>query len=377
MEVKTKTRQSNFELMRIVSMFMIVVWHFIYNTGFMETTTGSLHFLLVFIWFIFIVHVNSFIILTGYFQCDKKIKVRKLIELNNSAWFYKVLFLIIFLVFGIVELNNVEIMKLASPITLFNQYWFLSIYILLYMLSPFLNNLVNVLTKQQYHKMLIILFIVTSILPTISGQLVYDNELGHSIISFVLLYFIGAYLKKYPLKENYYFKKLTTSSIRVMFLFLFFFLAFVNGLLYLFAEQMIVQDNSIVKEIGNIIILMRTGFDNPIVIIQSVCFFIYFSNLNIKSKVVNFISGCSFGVYLIHDNPLVRTVLYKPLIMSNFTPIVIIIIFIASIVVFLICIMIEFIRKSIFKLFRNSKIALRLRNKYQNYFKTLNLNIPW
>lgn len=377
MEEKRKIRQSNFELMRIVSMFMIVVWHFIYNTGFMESTTGSLHFLLVFIWFIFIVHVNSFIILTGYFQCDKKIKVRKLIELNNSAWFYKVLFLIIFLALGIAELNNVDVMRLISPITLFNQYWFLAIYILLYMLSPFLNKLVNFLTKQQYHKMLMVLFIITSILPTVSGQLVYDNELGHSIISFVLLYFIGAYLKKYPLKENYYFKKLTVSLIRIIFLFLFFFLALVNGLLYLFAEQMIVQDNSIIKELGNIIILMRTGFDNPIIIMQSICFFIYFSCLNIKSKVINFISSRSFGVYLIHDNPLVRTILYKPLIMSNFTPIVILIVFIASIVVFLICIMIEFIRKSIFKLFRNSKLALKLRNKYQDYFKSLNLNIPW
>ncbi len=163
MEEKRKIRQSNFELMRIVSMFMIVVWHFIYNTGFMESTTGSLHFLLVFIWFIFIVHVNSFIILTGYFQCDKKIKVRKLIELNNSAWFYKVLFLIIFIIFGLVEFNNVELVKLISPITLFNQYWFLAIYILLYMLSPFLNKLVNVLTKQQYHKLLIILLVIYDI----------------------------------------------------------------------------------------------------------------------------------------------------------------------------------------------------------------------
>ena len=55
--------------------FIIVVWHFIYNTGVMEMTTGSLHLFLVFIWFIFIDHVNSYVIIMSYFQSDKKLRL--------------------------------------------------------------------------------------------------------------------------------------------------------------------------------------------------------------------------------------------------------------------------------------------------------------
>lgn len=377
MEKDSKIRQSNFELMRLISMFMIIVWHYIYNTGLIETTSGPLHYLLVFIWFLFIVHVNSFIILTGYFQCDKKIKVRKLIELNNSAWFYKILFLIIFLTFAFINLNIVDIVKLLSPITLFSQYWFLVIYIILYMITPFLNRLISNINKQQYHKLLIVLFIISSFLPTITGQEIFDNYLGHSLLSFVLLYFIGAYLKKYPIKENYHFKNMTISSIRIFSLGGFVFLALVNGLIFLFAEQLVLQDNLLVKEIGNTILLMRTGFDNPIIILQSICFFLYFSCLVFRSKLINKISQCSFGVYLIHDNPIVRMFLYKPLLATYFTPIIIPKIFISSIIVFLGCIVIELFRRYIFKLIRNSKFASKIRKMYQTYFKSLGLNIPW
>ncbi len=56
--------------------------------------------------------------------------------MNNSGWFYKVLFLIIFLLIGI-KIETLEIVQLILPITLFNQYWYLAIYLLLCCCSPF------------------------------------------------------------------------------------------------------------------------------------------------------------------------------------------------------------------------------------------------
>ena len=72
MEVKTKTRQSNFELMKIVSMLFILIWHFTYNTNLITDTDGFLHFVLLVIWFVAVIHVNSFIISLGYFQNNKR-----------------------------------------------------------------------------------------------------------------------------------------------------------------------------------------------------------------------------------------------------------------------------------------------------------------
>ena len=50
---------------------------------------------------------------------------------------------------------------------------------------------------------------------------------------------------------------------------------------------------------------------------------------------------------------------------------------IATIVIFIICTLIEILREKIFRLIYNSKIAKKNRVFYQNYFKKLGLNIEW
>ena len=47
--VKKNERFSNFELMRIISMFMIVVWHVIMHSDLIGRASGTLNFVLEFI----------------------------------------------------------------------------------------------------------------------------------------------------------------------------------------------------------------------------------------------------------------------------------------------------------------------------------------
>ena len=50
---KEKTeRNSNFELMRITSMFMIVIWHFIFHSNILAKTSGTLNLIIYFIYII-------------------------------------------------------------------------------------------------------------------------------------------------------------------------------------------------------------------------------------------------------------------------------------------------------------------------------------
>ena len=48
--VKKDERLSNFELMRIISMFMIVVWHVIMHSDLIGRSSGTLNFVLEFIY---------------------------------------------------------------------------------------------------------------------------------------------------------------------------------------------------------------------------------------------------------------------------------------------------------------------------------------
>ena len=72
-----KERQSNYELMRIVSMFLIVIYHILIHGNVFDNTEGGLHFIFAFLICITLVHVNSFILVTGYFNYNKDFKWNK------------------------------------------------------------------------------------------------------------------------------------------------------------------------------------------------------------------------------------------------------------------------------------------------------------
>ena len=85
----------NFELMRIISMLMIVLWHIIIHGGF-DNVVDNYGRLFDIILAIIIVHVNSFVILMGFFQYKKKFKFNKILNLLGVSWFYRIFFVLIF-----------------------------------------------------------------------------------------------------------------------------------------------------------------------------------------------------------------------------------------------------------------------------------------
>ena len=127
-----KSRQSNFELMRIISMVFIVMWHFLYHGGLFNNSVGVTNYLSVILYALLIIHVNSFVLLTGYFNHDKSFKLSKIVKLNNSMWFYKVLILVLFtppinganswFVFGNVSVQPSEFTKLVLIIFVLLNY---------------------------------------------------------------------------------------------------------------------------------------------------------------------------------------------------------------------------------------------------------------
>ena len=87
-------RLSNFELMRIVSMFLIVIWHVImHGKMFANTSSDVIKFILNLIQYIIIIHVNSFVLLSGYFQSKSKFRIGKFLDLIMEVLFYLTLIL--------------------------------------------------------------------------------------------------------------------------------------------------------------------------------------------------------------------------------------------------------------------------------------------
>ena len=112
-EIKT-TKESNFELLRIVSMFSIVLWHVIIHGKVLENSSNTLYYLLQIILFILITHVNSFLMITGYFQYNKKFSIKKILKIVLQLWFYNFIIYSIFHFFNIIKLDMITFCFKAS-----------------------------------------------------------------------------------------------------------------------------------------------------------------------------------------------------------------------------------------------------------------------
>ena len=147
--MKQKERNSNFELMRIVSMIMIILWHMYIYGGIRDrgvVQNPSLQVIFDFLYCVYMVHVNSFVLLTGYFQYDKKIKAKKIASIIDMSLFYKIISMIIFVSLGLITLTKVDIIQNLFPfeLNLNDSHWFIRYYIYLYLLIPFINILIKI-----------------------------------------------------------------------------------------------------------------------------------------------------------------------------------------------------------------------------------------
>lgn len=375
--MKTKDiRQSNFELMRIISMLMIIIGHILMHGKIIANATGTLRILIIFIQALIYIHVNSFVLVTGYFRCETRFKFSKVIQLNNSMWFYKALIPIILIFLGIISLDTISFLKLVSPFS-HGDYWFITTYIYLYLISPILNIVINNINKTNYKRLLALLFIIFSIFPYISNQEIYNTRGGYNLLQFIILYFIGAYFKKYKIQECHYFKKFTPEAKKTILILTYLSLGLVSGFITLATSN--ISGGPMINYLSGTLNNAIYSYNNPFIIIQSICYFLFFSLLSIKNRVINTLSSTTLGVYLIHDNNFIREYLYKILGFQNisYSSTILVKVFLCSLLIFILCSIIELLRKLIFNFLYNRKFSQKLRSLYRNYLESFGLKINW
>lgn len=297
-----KERQSNFELLRIISMFFIVLYHTIWHGEILKYTTGFHNILMDILVLICLVHVNSFIMTSGYFQCEKDITWKKVLKLNNLNWFYRLVIFGIFLIFAIAPMTARDWYHSIIPLD-FEYYWFIQVFLLLSIVSPLLNIVIRNIDQKKHQMILLIGFLITTVLPLISNQMAFFNN-GYTLYQFIYLYFVGAYFKKYPLKIK------NKNKTRIYCALIFIVAVACNfGITYLANRYQ--GQNMILQELTTSFSSIKYLYNNPFVIVQTVSFFIFFLTLNFKNKWINQISATTFGIYLLHDHPFVRNTIYQ------------------------------------------------------------------
>ena len=376
-------RESNFELMRIISMLMIITGHTLSWGGITKISAPNILNSINLVYAIILVEVNSFILLTGYFQSTSKFKIKKFVKLLLIMYFYKVLITVLGFFLGWFNLSKSEFLWQISPFD-FSNYWFVKLYLVLYCLNPFINKMINKFSRKTFKKMLIITFIFCSVLVTLTNQQIFVNSSGYSLVQFIFIYMVGAYLRKYVIncdskKELY---KNKTLLIACLFICIsIFILSFITNYSLFNFGRYLMNKGGILYLIGNRIKSVFMNYDNPLVIIGSIGYFIFFALIKVKSKLINILSGAILEVYIIHETVIFRSTLYSWFGLNKLSYVFSYRIFLKVLIIvfciFLGATLIEYMRRVIFKIIKYIIIKLNLfkkiRLKISNLFTKIDL----
>ena len=357
-------RKYGLDILRILSMFGIIGLHLFNNGGILQgmNSNSITYYIVLLIYILCYVSVNVFAMLSGFLYIKKQnIQTNKIIYLISVTLFYCLTITGIFYAFNLFNIRESGLLNFIISIfpPLAGRYWYITSYILLFFMIPYINHFVLNISKEKLEKMIIILFILLSILPTIfclRDFFAINN--GYSPFWLMYCYIIGAYVKLYSVQwKNHCWLVLLISNLLSWFL------------------------NSLVKFITSCIfgkILLNDIFINyisPLNVISSICLLIIFSSmtLNVKKyrKVIEFFSATSFSVYIIHSHVLVFDYVLKNSFINivDYNVIIVVLIIILSIfMIYILCSLIDFVRMKIFDLLNVNKL---IENNYMKIMKLL------
>ncbi|MBN2918307.1 MAG: acyltransferase family protein [Lactobacillus sp.] len=141
---KSKRRNQNIEIMRSILMMFIVMHHLTINgyglqSGLVGKSTISISnsyaTFLAMLNSIFVIGVNVFFLISGYFGIHFKLK--RLLKLIAEVYFYSIVLNVLALLFGFSIISLGYIQKIIFPSL---DYWFIYAYVLLYILSLLINT---------------------------------------------------------------------------------------------------------------------------------------------------------------------------------------------------------------------------------------------
>lgn len=342
-------RESQFEIMRTVAMFFIVVYHclthgvgsdYVFHVDQPASLSNFLYsdFLLV----LSSISVNLYVIISGYFLSDLNFKPSRIIRTWVQVCFYSFVITLIMMSIGFTPFSPVAIAKSLFPLST-DAYWFVTQFIGLLILSPFLTMLVKEMSYQQYISLLIGgAILCLAIIPDFPLGKRFHVAHGNSVWSFAYLYMIAGFIK-------HHLKAIPKTKL----------------LLAILLTILLTMGCEFYHGYHHGSVSLYWFNYNGLPFILSVLVFLLFRQLHIADSsnwiILVKLAPYSFGVYLIHDHLLVRGWLWNSLSMTSICNQWIYPFAVLGIctLIFLVCTFIDAIRKKLFTLTGIDKLIAR------------------
>ena len=335
-------RSSNFELMRIFAMLLIITYHYALFSNF-RFSVSDMSVNRLFYQSMLLdgkTGVNLFVMLSGYFMVRSEgVRTSKVLQLWGQAFFWIIGIWLVFHKringFGgmIQDTFRGKLFFLSSGVQ-----WFISTYLVMYLLSPYLNRMLLALSRTSFRRMLVLTGIFWCLIPTLSWipGMVETEFQGSDLAFFIYLYCVGAYLRVYHEEPG--------RSPRFWFL-------SAAGIFAICMVVIVAVDLWSMKSMSKLKLLdyLFNYQNHVLILLMSLFLFLGFKELKIRNnRVINLISSLTFGIYLIHDNWQIRRYLWNNIIKGNsyqysnwFIPVSVGVV----LAVFCVCGLLELIRK--------------------------------
>lgn len=297
---RVKERSSSIELLRIISIFIIIVNHYALYSGFNISDKMELSSIIP-QW----LHiggklgVNIFIFISGYFLCEsKRFKLTRLVKIVLEVFFYSIFIIL----FGKIvnNTNTISIIKIIFAIP--SSYWrFITLYFMLYILSPYINLFLNSVDLKGLLTLIFTLTLTWVVVPTFCY---FGFDIDYSIAWFIYVYILAAFVKRIE-------KHIPNNPKKYI-------------LIGLASIVLIALSEVLIRYIGvNYLNKLINGvehfrnYNSLFVIISTVFLFIGFKQIEMKNnKIINKIASTSLAVFILHDNRFYSDYIWKNILKS-------------------------------------------------------------
>lgn len=283
-------RKSNIELLRTLCMAIIVLNHYISRGGIVESFT-------VFNFNNNIAHLfrstgypalAAFVLISGYFMAgDGKFKTKRIFSLLVQVAAFTIICLVISAYVLQIRINADMVIRSFVPFLYgYEAYWFVGPYLGMCLLAPFMDLLMDRCNMRQHQLFILLSAILVFVIPTNKSFSMANERNG--ILTFLVIYSIAGYIKKYQL-EN----KISKSKL----------LLIISGFMALSYSTYPIG-HFLGIELYNLTVL---DMNNIFTLVIGVSVFLLFLKISINTnRFINYVAGTTFGIYLFHDNFLFR-----------------------------------------------------------------------
>lgn len=178
--------------------------------------------------------------------------------------------------------------------------WLISMYVLFYLFTPFVNKMLLALDKKEYRNLLILSIIVFSLLPTLAQYSPFSN-----LSIFFFGYIIGGYIRLYTQKID---KKKTFKLL----------IFAVVGYIGISVLAWVITQSINMPQFMYTIPLSIAKNSSIITLALAVLLFLFFREIHIKpNKLINTVAGSVLGIYLFHENVFLINFIWKDFLYFN------------------------------------------------------------